>query len=1047
MANNSAIVNSFQQPNSAHHCKECGLFFDSAKSLEVHLQYHKENLLNKWANQAAAAAQSNHDQETNNNNSKSIIGGPASQRAITAAADSSDAMLAAKTNNKSPDSYNNRTTPETSTTSFGHPPTPQSYNSAPSPYQSHAEGNTTYSPTTGYQSNAQNYQQQVKNERASPSQYGSGNYHQQMYPSSNEQQQYFSGMEQQQLGYPQDYPVHKIPHGASSASFRYHPYGYERSPQVTSSSPAYTAQNSQPTPSPSPKQCDKCGCVCDSAAQLLDHLNHAHPQTPSPHHQHMQFNTSATTPSHLQQQQNQFNFGAAIDSKSQTQHEIKTENEEPQSEILDLDSHKVHHVFQTPEEEEELKRNGEMSHANPHSVSAMLGTWPGTGSPKMYSPNGGPAPGMFTPEQKHIYQPHPLQMPCGEYIVHGVSTTSQDQAPPMGGGMMGQYRPFEQLPPQPTAPVISSTQLAGPGIGGPSGGGQSSKSTNWKSNEARRPKTYNCSACNKWFTSSGHLKRHYNTTLHKNAVKSSGQPDPATMPISVHHHPGREERSGGRGGNVILPDSNNHSPDSADDTRGGDDSGLSPAYDRGVLQQPPAGPYDRQPGLALGPGPGPPLHSPMGGSPVLANLSSGSPPNGEAGPSVTPHQDHLSRGLLSISTVPSSHQQHLTNNQLGETQQPGFNLFSQGHMMAPLHSADTTNSNSNSATPPAFMHPMQQMQSSMVTSYPNASAPHVTPPTATNNQQPVSISLTITGDQPYELYVPHQMQPEHAAEFDQQPLPSFAQFQTAHHRYGILLAPPGYQGLHAANVGGTGPVTDPIYLQTHDQLAAAVAAAGGYVRQQPSPTEDYEITVLENAAVDPLAAYSPPSMTELPASPQDSGISLAVTVKSEPKSDYEHGSPQITSTGSPLGAGKTTMTSTLGSGAMPNGQHKCFDCDKVFNKACYLTQHNKTFHSGDKPFKCHRCGKRFSSDQSYQEHSAKHAPDKPYKCELCPKQFNHKTDLRRHMCLHTGQKPYACDHCGKGFIRKDHMLKHAETHTRKSHHHHHNHQKQQVVAS
>lgn len=1039
MANNSAIVNNrdFQQPNSAHHCKECGLYFDSGKSLEVHLQYHKENLLNKWANQAAAAAgtQPNHDQETNNNNSKNGGGG---QRTIAAAADSSDTMInAGKVNNKSPESYNNRTTPETTSTSFGHPPTPQSYHSAPSPYQSHGEGNNSFSPSAGsYQPAPQNYQpgNQIKNERTSPSlntnQYGGGNYMgQHMYPNSNEQQ-YF--IEQQQLGYPQDYPVHKIPHSSSSASFRYHPYGYDRSSQVTSSSPAYPPQNSQPTPSPSPKQCDKCGCVCESAAQLLDHLNNAHPPTPAPHqHQHMQFN-SPSTPSHHQQ----FNFGG------KPPIEIKSEAEEPQSEILDLDSHKVHHVFQSSEEEEELKRNGEMSHGNPHSVSAMLGSWPGSGSgsPKMFTPNGGPAAGMFPPDQKQMYQPHPMQMNSGEYIVHGVSTTSQDQPPPMGGGMMGQYRPFEHLPPQPQPPVISSTQLPGPGAGNPGGGAQS-KGTNWKSNEARRPKTYNCSACNKWFTSSGHLKRHYNTTLHKNAVKSSGHPDPATMPISAHHHPGREERGSSRGG---ASDSNHHSPDSAEDIRAGEDSGLSPAYDRtggGLLQQPPAGPYDRQPGLNLGPGP--PLHSPMGGSPGLANLSSGSPPNGEAGPSAT-HQD-LSRGLLSISTVPHSHQ--LTSN-LVENQQ-GFGLYSQPHHMmgTPLHSPAGLDT-SNSSTPPAFMHHMQQMPSPMATSYPNAPAPHVTPPTATNSQ-PGSTSLTITGE-PYELYG-H----EHAGdtsshhEYDQQPLPSFAQFQTAH-RYGFMLAPTGYQTLHSANVGGAGPATDPIYLQPHIQHDPheMMTASGVYLRQQPSPTEDYEITVLENAAVDQLTqpVYSPQSiMTDLPPSPQE--ISLAVTVKSEPKHDYEHGSPQITSTGSPAGKNVkgSTGNNTLSSGAMPNGQHKCFDCDKVFNKACYLTQHNKTFHCGDKPFKCNRCGKRFPSDQIYQEHLAKHAGDKPYKCELCPKQFNHKTDLRRHMCLHTGQKPYACEHCGKGFIRKDHMLKHAETHTRKSSHHSHHH-KQQVAA-
>merc|ERR1712066_70920 len=40
--------------------------------------------------------------------------------------------------------------------------------------------------------------------------------------------------------------------------------------------------------------------------------------------------------------------------------------------------------------------------------------------------------------------------------------------------------------------------------------------------DAKRPKSYQCEACDKWFTSSGHLKRHFNTTLHKNAMKQKG---------------------------------------------------------------------------------------------------------------------------------------------------------------------------------------------------------------------------------------------------------------------------------------------------------------------------------------------------------------------------------------------------------------------------------------------------------------------------------------------------------------------------------------------
>lgn len=1031
MANNSAIVNSgqpqghFQQPNSAHHCKECGLFFDSGKSLEVHLQYHKENLLNKWATQAAQ-----HDQETNNNTPPAAGLGKSSQvphikrefpgAPVTAAADSSDSKQGLS--NKSPDSYTgSRATPETTGGSFGHPPTPQSYHSAPSPYgepvpqQNYSPGHFSY----------QQQQQQQKNERGSPQGYGTYGMYQEQWPNM------------EQLSYPQDYPLHKMP--TSNANYRYHPYGYERSPQVSSSSPAYSGHPGpgQPTPSPSPKQCDKCGCVCDSASQLIDHLNHAHPPTPSP--------SLGGAPS------GHFTFPPA--GGSDIKQELKQGDDEPQTEILDLDSHKVHHVFQSPEEEEELKRNGEMP-PNPHSVTAMLGHGWAQGSPHRQSTPQGifglPAPeATTTPMQQQQQVSYMVNTNGGQDMVH---------QPPPG---MHHYRPFEHMPPQPsTQPVISSTQLQPPPTmngGSPAPG--SGKGTSWKSNEARRPKTYNCSACNKWFTSSGHLKRHYNTTLHKNAVKSSGQPDPASLPISAHHHPGRDERS--RSGPLQPPDSSNHSPDSVEDVgRSQDDMSPASAYDRagGLLQQPPSGPYDRHLG------PGPPLHSPGAPhTPASFNMSSGSPPNGEAGPSAL-HQDHLSRGLLSISTLSNNS----STQQPQVTSQAAFSLYppaaSTLHMMSAATSPpglpDTSSpspAGMHHQHQPAF-HPQQQMSPlSMGPNYPNVSAPHVTPAMVINSQQQASTtSLTITGDLSLHHYeqqvqMPGEQQMMYEDALQQlQPLPSFAQFQSAHHRYGILLAPaPGYHH-HQANVGGAGPATDSLLGSPYTSGEPTQTATTIYVQAAAcSPTspsvqlyraatqEDYEITVLESAE---LPTYSPQGIAStttgsLPASPPSPDL---IIIKSEPKSDYEHGSPQITSTGSPAGGcgGSNNRTTTSSkSGTTASGLHKCFDCNKVFNKACYLTQHNKTFHNGDKPFKCHRCGKRFPSEPSYQEHLAKHAGDKPYKCELCPKQFNHKTDLRRHMCLHTGQKPYACGHCGKGFIRKDHMLKHAETHSRKSQQH------------
>ena len=397
------------------------------------------------------------------------------------------------------------------------------------------------------------------------------------------------------------------------STYRYQPYAYDRIP----------SNNLQQV------QCDKCGYVCDQS-MLAEHDATAHPA-----------------------------FYEYI-------------KEEPQTEILDLDSHKV-----------------------------------------VYQPQGGEE--NIWLEQRYFKEENGNQSPDFGSVSTSMSSPTNSEVP---------Y--FEQQMVQLPSPQLPKYSVISKGTGGGT----------WKSNEPRRPKTYNCTACNKWFTSSGHLKRHYNTTLHKNAVKQSGVMDPASMPMSSHHHPPPQEEK-----------------------------------------------YQYQP---------------------------------------------------------------------QQEQQEEYQEFYQ---------------------------------------YPNGMPPHTT-------------------------------------NFIIDPLPSFNQIQSSRSGY--------------SSVGGL--------------IMAAVPV-------MPTPVQEHV------------------------------------------------GEPEVSST---------------------SLQHKCVECDKTFNKACYLTQHNKSFHSGDKPFKCARCGKRFTQEYLHQEHLQKHAGDKPYKCDLCPKQFNHKTDLRRHMCLHSGNKPFACEFCNKGFIRKDHMLKHAVTHKKKA---------------
>lgn len=941
MASNSGVQQSFQQQFK---CKECGLALNSAESLEVHRQYHEENLMQQWA----VKAQGSSNEEKNNNMTKqpaAIKREFASNNSLPG--DSSDIQK------KSPDYH--RTTPEAV---YGHPPTPQSYQSASSPYQN--TDNSAFSP------NFQNYPI-VKSEGNSPASQQQQQSHYQNFTNFPEQQQQFFSMDSNNH-YSQE--IH-----SNKASFRYQPYGrpqyYEHSkpsvgaPQI---SPAYPPQ---PTPSPSPKQCDKCGYVCESAAQLIEHNNLTHSNNAQVQ---AQYNHS-----------NHFMFDPQV---------IVKEEDTSQSEILDLDSHKVVHPDWVDGKEGDKRPNGDPG--IPHSVSAMLNSWPSqahqqfqgehmyindTGEQKIFPNLNSMQEGkMFSNDQK-LFPSH--QMDNQNFINNTVSSSNQE----MGSVNQQSYRPFEHLPTAPSS-VITSTQVPQVPTANPPTAPTGTKSASWKSNEARRPKTYNCTACNKWFTSSGHLKRHYNTTLHKNAVKSSGQPDPATMPISVHHHPARDANS------TKEDRTNSNSP--REDSRGDDSNGMGSQYDNrlssmpGLLQHPPNGPYDRQ-----GMHHTPPMHSPLGQhhtpltnpsplgahmmqNPGFSSLANGSPPNGDAG--LSP-QD--SRGLLSM--APATH---------------SFNMMSQPHMM-----------------------PMETAQFQM---YPNGSAPHVTQATDTTS------NLSITGEHT-----------QYVVQTGNQPLPSFEQIQA--HRFSG-----GY-----ANVGGLESVTAPAsftYFTTTDGFdlsdvaktmllkvddgigykIAVITDENGVVDQQSVPEENQmnqyspsssnnnnDVTFTELTETTNITYLSPESSQPIN-QPIAQPLSITTDTQGESKENYEDGnatsSPSISSTVQ----NQDDLSKT-----------KCFDCDKVFNRPCYLTQHNKTCHNGEKPFKCSRCGKRFSDEETYKEHTRKHAGNKPHKCDMCPKMFNHKTDLRRHLCCHTGRKPYACEICRKGFIRKDHMIKHMDTHKRK----------------
>ena len=58
--------------------------------------------------------------------------------------------------------------------------------------------------------------------------------------------------------------------------------------------------------------------------------------------------------------------------------------------------------------------------------------------------------------------------------------------------------------------------------------------------------------------------------------------------------------------------------------------------------------------------------------------------------------------------------------------------------------------------------------------------------------------------------------------------------------------------------------------------------------------------------------------------------------------------------------------------------------------------------SGEKPYKCEKCDRRFARASDLRVHMPVHSEDKPYKCEQCDKMFTRLSTLKEHSRIHTG---------------------------------------------
>ncbi len=91
----------------------------------------------------------------------------------------------------------------------------------------------------------------------------------------------------------------------------------------------------------------------------------------------------------------------------------------------------------------------------------------------------------------------------------------------------------------------------------------------------------------------------------------------------------------------------------------------------------------------------------------------------------------------------------------------------------------------------------------------------------------------------------------------------------------------------------------------------------------------------------------------------------------------------------------------------PQRRHRCPEegCSFSASYAKDMARHALT-HSGEKPFACPHCPKRFSRKDKVAVHVRTHTGDRPFKCRLCDYAASESGSLAKHMRVHTGERPF-----------------------------------------